>query len=105
MIIITSGAPKYTCFNGKLPLLRDISQGYWCPIVYRIKRVDSEKSVRIYSEEQLMQICNSNTNCTGYDFYENNKNEAYGHLCTLKKYPGIHTIQGGYKLCYKEQGW
>ena len=50
------------------------------------------------SEQQVINRCNSDPRCTGYDY---RKVGNYGHLCRQTSYPGSSRKCCGYKLCGK----
>ena len=48
------------------------------------------------SEQQVIDKCNSDRLCTGYDY---RKQSNYGYLCRQLQYPGSSVKCCGYKLC------
>ena len=91
----------YKCLDGKESLVRNTSPSYSC----QEKILHNSKAKWHVTEKKVQEKCDKDDACTGYDYYVNNKNEAFGHLCKQDTYPfpGSNKL-GGFKLCQKISG-
>ena len=76
--------------NGTYPLVDSFEDSYAC---------SNRDALVIGSEQVLIDRCNNDISCTGYDY---RKAGNSGYLCKQQQYPGSSTKCCGYKLCKKD---
>jgi len=80
----------YSCLDGTRSLVNSMKNSYYCS-------ARNGGTIR-GSEQQVINRCNSDPRCTGYDY---RKAGNYGHMCRQTSYPGSSRKCCGYKLCKK----